>query len=147
MQDTGELTSIAFQRVYSFTSSAGESSVIIILPSTQNRWELFLYEWTTTKGTFQIVMGVSLSLGFRICFIFVSMFVCRFLCLFSFLLVYLFVTIIYLVSWLLVFCMFLFSFLFIRLPVFFVCLFFLFFNLFLSLLSWRCIFFFRPILS
>ena len=71
-----------------------------------------------------IVKGVSLSLGFRICFIFVSMFVCRFLCLFGFLLIYLFFTIICLVSWLLVFCMFLFSFLFIRLPVFFVGLFF-----------------------
>ena len=124
MQDSGELTSITFQRVYSFTSSAGESSVIIILPFTRNRWQLFLYQWTTTKGTFLIVKGVSLSLGFRICFIFVSMFVCRFLCLFVFVLVHLFFTIICIVSWLLVFCMFLFSFLFIRLPVFFVCLFF-----------------------
>ena len=124
MQDSGELTSITFQRVYSFTSSAGESSVIIILPFTRNRWQLFLYQWTTTKGTFLIVKGVSLSLGFRICFIFVSMLVCRFLCLFVFVLVHLFFTIICIVSWLLVFCMFLFSFLFIRLPVFFVCLFF-----------------------
>lgn len=94
------------------------------LPFTRNRWQLFLYQWTTTKGTFLIVKGVSLSLGFRICFIFVSMFVCRFLCLFVFVLVHLFFTIICIVSWLLVFCMFLFSFLFIRLPVFFVCLFF-----------------------
>ena len=110
MQDTRELTSITFQRVYSFTSSAGESSVIIFLPFTRNRWQLFLYQWTTTKGTFLIVKGVSLSLGFRICFIFVSMFVCRFLCLFVFVLVHLFFTIICIVSWLLVFCMFLFSF-------------------------------------
>ena len=132
------------QRVYSFTSSAGKSSAMMIWPFTQNRSHLFLYEWTTTKGTIYVNLRsercVLLSLSFR--FFFVSMFVCIFVCLFGFfLLVYLIVFLICLVSWLFVFF-------FIRLPMFFVCLFFfLVFNVFLCLRPCECIFFFRPILS
>ena len=91
------------QRVYSFTSSAGKSSAMMIWPFTQNRSHLFLYEWTITKGTIYVVKGVSFSPSVSV-FFFVSMFVCIFVCLFGFfLLVYLIVTLICLVSWLFVF--------------------------------------------
>ena len=114
------------QRVYSFTSSAGKSSAIMIWPFTQNRWHLFLYEWTTTKGTIYVVKGVSSSLSFRFFF-------CKCVCLVFFLLVYLIVTLICLVSWLFVclfFCMFLclFFFIYVCLSFSFVCFFFLVYN-------------------
>ena len=109
------------QRVYSFTSSAGKSSAIMIWPFTQNRWHLFLYEWTTTKGTIYVVKSVSSSLSFRFFF-------CKCVCLVFFLLVYLIVTLICLVSWLFgfFFVCFCVCFFYIRLPKFFLCLFFFF---------------------
>ena len=63
------------QRVYSFTSSAGKSSAMMIWPFTQNRSHLFLYEWTTTKGTIYAVKGVSFSPS-------VSVFFCQYVCLY-----------------------------------------------------------------
>ena len=131
------------QRVYSFTSSAGKSSAMMIWSFTQNRSHLFLYEWTTTKGTIYVVKGVSFSPSVSV-FFFVSMFVSIFVCLFGFfLLVYLIVTLICLVSWL-----FVYFFSYVCLCFSFVCLFFfLVFNVFLCLRPCECIFFFRPILS
>ena len=63
------------QRVYSFRSSAGESSAILFWPFTQNRWHLFLYEWTTTKGTIYVVSSVCPSP-------LVSVFFCQYVCLY-----------------------------------------------------------------
>ena len=112
------------QRVYSFRSSAGESSAILFWPFTQNRWHLFLYEWTTTKGTIYVVKGVSLSLSFG--FFFVSMFVCIFVCLFGFLSLGIFDCHSHLFSFLAVcfFCMSLCLFFFYTFAYVFVCLFF-----------------------
>ena len=66
------------QRVYSFTSSAGKSSAMMIWSFTQNRSHLFLYEWTTTKGTIYVNLRsercVLLSLSFR--------FFCQYVCLY-----------------------------------------------------------------
>ena len=69
------------QRVYSFTSSAGKSSAMMIWPFTQNRSHLFLYEWTITKGTIYVVKGVSFSPSVSVFFLSVCLFVYSCVCL------------------------------------------------------------------
>ena len=105
------------QRVYSFTSSAGKSSAMMIWSFTQNRSHLFLYEWTTTKGTIYVVKGVSFSPS-------VSVFFCQYVCFYIRVFVWFFSLGIFdCHSYLFSFLTICFFFFFIRLPMFFVCLF------------------------
>lgn len=139
MQDTGELTSITFQRVYSFTSSAGESSVINsyhLLEIDDNYF--YINERQQREPSSLLRVCPSPSVFVFVLFLLVCLFVDSFVCLF--------------LSWYICFslsfaqfldCQFFVCFcfrfcLYVCLCFSFVC-FFLVFNVFLSLLSCGCI--------